>query len=150
MAEIAKVTQEKVNALRENKNTEIQKTVRMLNLFPSLVIRFLLFLSSFIGYTLNIKPIGIPEDAFGAFMISNVGSLGLDIAYAPLVPYSRVPMVIIIGAAKKRPVVIDGEIKIREIVKLSLTIDHRFCDGALGAKMARELHQVFEHPGEYF
>ncbi|MCK5072741.1 MAG: 2-oxo acid dehydrogenase subunit E2 [Bacteriovoracaceae bacterium] len=148
--DIASETMSKANKVRDKKNSALQKSAKMLSLFPGIVVKFLLWLTSFIGYTLNLKPLGMPEDSFGGLMLSNVGSLGLDTAYAPLVPYSRVPVVILLGKAKKRPVVVDDKVEIREIITLNATIDHRFCDGALLAKMAKGLHMVFENPEKYF
>ena len=41
-------------------------------------------------------------------MITNIGSLGLDTAYAPLVPFSRVPLLFAIGEAKQHVFVENG------------------------------------------
>ena len=39
-------------------------------------------------FNLDLSGLGMPRDAFGGVTITNVGSLGLDIAYVPLVPYT--------------------------------------------------------------
>src|SRR3970040_1229017 len=64
------------------------------NLFrrvPFFMLNRLLKTISFFSYTLNLdlRWAGIPRDPFGSAMITNIGSLGLDEAYVPLVPYSR-------------------------------------------------------------
>jgi hypothetical protein len=46
----------------------------------------------------------MPKDAFGSAMVTHVGSMGLDAAFSPLVPYSRTPMLVAVGAAKPRPI----------------------------------------------
>lgn len=107
-------------------------------------------LTAFIGYTLNLKLPGMPSDSFGSSIITNVGGLGLELAYAPLVPYSRVPIIILLGEAKKRAVVIDDKIELRETILMNFTVDHRFCDGMLLSKMAKMLHDVFDNPETYF
>jgi len=140
----------KVERARKKGDTDLQKTSGLFNFMPGILVRFLLWLVAFISYTLNIRFPGIPKDSFGGCMISNVGSLGLDVAFAPLIPWSRVPMIIILGQAKPRPVVIDGRVEVREIVTLNATIDHSFCDGALLARMVKVVHEVFENPDEHF
>jgi len=140
----------KVERARSKKDTDLQKTSGMFNLLPGFLVRMILWLVSFFSFTLNIKLPGIPPDSFGGCMISNVGSLGLDVAYAPLIPWSRVPVIIIMGQAKPRPVVIDGRVEAREIVTLNATIDHSFCDGALVARMVKVVHEVFDDPEKYF
>ena len=147
---IADAIASKVNRVRTKKDSAIQKTTKMLSMLPGFLVRFFLSFAAFISYTLNIRFPGVPKDSFGAAMITNVGSIGLDKAWAPLVPYSRVPLIIALGQAKPRPVVIDGELAIREIVTLNATIDHRFCDGALLAKMVRVINQAFDDPDTWF
>lgn len=150
VVQIAEEMARKVERVREKRNTPVQKTSRMLSLLPGFMMRFVLNLTAFISYTLNIRFPGIPKDLFGGCMISNVGALGLDLAFAPLVPYSRTPLVLLVGQAKKRPVVVGDTIEAREIVTLNATIDHRFCDGALLAKMVRVIQKAFAAPEEYF
>lgn len=148
--EIAAEMAAKVERARKKKDTDLQKTSGLFNAMPAMLVRFLLWLVGFISFTLNIRFPGIPRDSFGGCMISNVGSLGLDVAFAPLIPWSRVPMIIILGQAKPRPVVIDGRVEVREIVTLNATIDHSFCDGALLSRMVKVVQEVFDNPEEHF
>ncbi len=148
--EIAREMEEKVSAVRSKKNTELQKTARLFDKFPGWAVWLLLRIVPFISYTLNLKFPGIPRDHFGGCMISNVGGLGIDAAWAPLVPYSRVPLILILGGIKKRPLVVDDEIKIRKTMRICSTIDHRFCDGALLSKMSKIVEKCFREPDKYF
>lgn len=148
--DIAREMSQHVQRAREKKDLDVQKTAKMMDLFPSLIVRWLLKIVAFISYTLNIRFPGIPKDPFGGAMISNIGALGLDTAFAPLVPYSRTPMVILLGQAKPRPVVVGDAIEVRNVIRLNSTIDHRFCDGALLAKMVKVFNEAFDNPEEYF
>ncbi|RME21784.1 MAG: hypothetical protein D6806_14065 [Deltaproteobacteria bacterium] len=148
--QIAEVVAAKLKRVREKKDTELQKTSRMMSLMPGWLVRFLLKLVAFISYTLNLRFPGIPRDQFGSCLITNVGMMGLDIAYAPLVPYSRAPVVLLVGEAKPRPVVVGDKIEIRPVVTLNASIDHRLCDGALLAKMVKTIKTVFAEPEKYF
>jgi pyruvate/2-oxoglutarate dehydrogenase complex dihydrolipoamide acyltransferase (E2) component len=148
--EIAAAMAEKLERIRTKKDTELQKSTKLLSLLPGFLVRFALWLTAFLSYTLNIRFPGIPKDPFAACILTNVGSFGLDVAYAPLVPYSRAPMVLLVGEAKKRPVVIADKVEVREVVTLNATIDHRFCDGALLAKMVKVIREAFEDPDQAF
>ena len=79
-------------------------------------------------------------------MITNVGSLGLEEAYVPLVPYSRVPLLVAVGKVVEEPVVRDGQLAIAQTMKLFATFDHRILDGSHAAKMSRCLHACFADP----
>ena len=67
---------------------------------PAWAMRALLNAISFLMYTLNLdlKFLGLPRDPFGSVMLTSIGSLGLEEAFAPLVPYSRVPIVLALGS----------------------------------------------------
>jgi pyruvate dehydrogenase E2 component (dihydrolipoamide acetyltransferase) len=47
---------------------------------------------------------------------------------------------------KERPVAIEGEITIRPIVNLGLSVDHRVVDGAMTAAFLEELRRLLEAP----
>jgi pyruvate dehydrogenase E2 component (dihydrolipoamide acetyltransferase) len=93
---------------------------------------------------------GIPSDPFGSIMITNIGSLGLQEAFVPLVPYSRVPLLVAMGAVEDAPVVEDGAIVPGKTMRVCATFDHRVLDGAHAAVMARTLRAWMENPFEHF
>ena len=101
-------------------------------------------------YTLNLKLPGTAADPFGSIMITNIGSLGLDVAYVPLVPYSRVPILLAVGAIKDEPVVSDGKVVPGKIMRINATFDHRFIDGFHAATMSRIMRKWLEDPFEHF
>ena len=87
-------------------------------------------ISSFLLYTLNIRFKGLPEDPFGSVMISNLGQIGIDNAFIPLVSYARVPVLIAIGLVKPRPVATQNrEVVVKDMLRINYTIDHRYIDG---------------------
>jgi pyruvate/2-oxoglutarate dehydrogenase complex dihydrolipoamide acyltransferase (E2) component len=150
VVELAEDQAAKLKRIREKRDTDMQKSSRLLSIIPGFLIRAVLGLIAFISYTLNLRFPGIPKDPFGGCLLTNVGMWGLDVAYAPLVPYSRIPLVLLVGEAKKRPVVVGDRIEAREIVTLNASVDHRFCDGALLAKMVKVIRQAFDDPDTYF
>jgi pyruvate dehydrogenase E2 component (dihydrolipoamide acetyltransferase) len=82
--------------------------------------------------------------------ITNVGSLGLDTAYVPLVPYSRVPILLALGSVRDSPVVRDGKVVVGKTMKVNATFDHRFIDGFHASVLSRVVRDWFEHPYQRF
>jgi 2-oxoglutarate dehydrogenase complex dihydrolipoamide succinyltransferase (E2) component len=78
----------------------------------------------------------------GTFSISNFGVYDLTMGF----PIINQPQVAIlgVGALKKRAIVINDAIAIRPMMYLSLTIDHRLIDGAMGAKFLQRIKQLLE------
>lgn len=119
---------------------------------PSFAIGPILDAVGFFGYTLNLdlEKLGVPNDAFGSIMITNIGTLGLEEAYPPLVPYSRVPIVMAMGAVQDAPVVENGAVVPGRVMKVCATFDHRVLDGAHAAIMVRTLRSWMEDPEKHF
>ena len=51
---------------------------------------------------------------------------------------------------KERPVVVDGEIVIGQVMLLSLSLDHRIVDGHVGAAFAYDVIETLEYPERLF
>lgn len=80
----------------------------------------------------------------GTFTISNAGTIG-GLFAPPIINY---PEVAIMGVhqIKKRPMVVDGEIKIRDVIYLSLSLDHRVVDGAVAARFMNRVVGLLQNP----
>lgn len=141
---------EKIERTKQNKDELIQAQNQLLKKIPTPFMRYFLDISSFLLYTLNIRFKGLPEDPFGSLMISNLGQVGIDNAFIPLVPYSKVPVFIAIGLVKPRPVVTkDREIIVRDVLRLNYTIDHRYIEGKSLAVMEKMLFLAFKNPRKW-
>jgi pyruvate/2-oxoglutarate dehydrogenase complex dihydrolipoamide acyltransferase (E2) component len=136
----------KARAIREDKDPAFKKAKGTFKNIPVWFMHFVLNLISFLTYTLNLNlsGAGIPKDAFGSVMITSIGSLGLDMAFAPLVPYSRVPLLLAVGAIKEAALVVDGKIAVAPLFKICATFDHRFIDGMHAAKMSKTVRRLLE------
>jgi pyruvate dehydrogenase E2 component (dihydrolipoamide acetyltransferase) len=86
----------------------------------------------------------LQDFAGGTFTISNLGMYGIEQFVAVLNP----PQVAIlaVGAVKEEAVVVDGEIDVAPIMRMTLTCDHRAVDGAEGAEFLRTLVAFVEQP----
>lgn len=142
----------KVDAVRARKDPALERTREAFKKVPYLLLNPTLKALSFLTVTLNLdlSRFGIPRDPFGSVMITNIGSLGLETAYVPLVPYSRVPILLATGAVKDVPVVEAGRVVPGKVMKVHATFDHRFIDGFHAAVMSKVLREWMEHPVEHF
>jgi pyruvate/2-oxoglutarate dehydrogenase complex dihydrolipoamide acyltransferase (E2) component len=153
IAEIVDEFEAVANKVRAGKDEEKESTRRSFKSIPGWLVGYVLDFISFFVYTLNLdmRWAGIPKDMLGSAMVTNVGSLGLEEAYVPLVPYSKVPLLVAVGALKRVPVVREGDrIEPATIMKLYATFDHRILDGAHAAKMADTLKKMFGDPWTQF
>lgn len=80
----------------------------------------------------------------GTFTISNLGSFGIEFFKAIINPPECV--ILAVGATIKQPVVVNDEIVIRPIMKITLTFDHRIVDGAPAAKFLTRVKDLLEDP----
>jgi len=82
----------------------------------------------------------------GTFSITNLGAYEID-AFTPIINPPECA-VLGVGRIHPRPVGLDGEIVLREMMVLSLTFDHRLVDGAPAARFLQALKHVIEEPNE--
>jgi len=85
------------------------------------------------------------EEYTGAtFTVSNLGTYEVETLIAIIPPPQTA--ILGVGAVRKAPVVQDGEIVVRERMKVALSADHRVTDGALGARFLAEVRKFLENP----
>jgi len=80
----------------------------------------------------------------GTFTISNLGMFGIEQFNAVINPPEAA--ILAVGAITREPAEHDGQIVLRERMKLTLSVDHRALDGAMGARYLQALKQVLEKP----
>ena len=81
----------------------------------------------------------------GSFAISNLGMFGIDNFDAVINPPHG--SILAVGAGVKKPVVNDaGEIEVATVMSMTLSVDHRVIDGALGAQFLKSVVEALENP----
>jgi pyruvate dehydrogenase E2 component (dihydrolipoamide acetyltransferase) len=80
----------------------------------------------------------------GTFTVSNLGMYEIVFFTSILNPPQS--GILSIGQTMDRPVVRNGAVVIRPIVEMSLAVDHRIVDGAVGAKFLQDLKNGLENP----
>lgn len=81
----------------------------------------------------------------GSFAISNLGMFGIDNFDAVINPPHGA--ILAVGAGTKRPVVnAEGDLEVATVMSVTLSVDHRVIDGALGAQLLNAIVDNLENP----
>jgi pyruvate dehydrogenase E2 component (dihydrolipoamide acetyltransferase) len=80
----------------------------------------------------------------GGFTISNLGMYGVSEFSAIINPPQA--CILAVGAAQQQPVVCEGELAVATVLRLTLSVDHRVVDGAVGAQFLAALKSALEKP----
>ncbi|WP_321363096.1 pyruvate dehydrogenase complex dihydrolipoamide acetyltransferase [uncultured Celeribacter sp.] len=81
----------------------------------------------------------------GSFAISNLGMFGIDNFDAIVNPPHA--GILAVGTGVKKPVIgEDGEIKVATVMSVTMSVDHRVIDGALGAELLKAIVENLENP----
>ena len=86
-----------------------------------------------------------PEEySGGTFAISNLGMFDVVEFTAVIDPAHGA--ILAVGAIEDKPVVMTGQVVVRQPMRLTGAFDHRIIDGAIGAKFLQELKKILENP----
>jgi pyruvate dehydrogenase E2 component (dihydrolipoamide acetyltransferase) len=86
-----------------------------------------------------------PEDlSGGTFTVSNLGMFDVDSFTAVINPPESA--ILAIGSITPTPVAVDGQVVVRERMKVTLSSDHRAIDGATAARFLQEVKHLLEEP----
>jgi pyruvate/2-oxoglutarate dehydrogenase complex dihydrolipoamide acyltransferase (E2) component len=79
----------------------------------------------------------------GTVAVTSIGMFGGGAGYG-LTPLTLMSLELIVGGISQQPRVVDGQVEVREVLNLTLAIDHDVVDGAPAARFAAELREVAE------
>ena len=86
-----------------------------------------------------------PDELEGSVIsVSNLGMFGIDRFHAVVNPGEAA--ILAVGRAVARPVVVDGHVVVRDVMTLSLSVDHRIAYGAEAATFLGRVAELLEHP----
>ena len=80
----------------------------------------------------------------GTFSISNLGMYGID-QFTPIINAPEA-CILGVGAITPKPVVVDGQVVVRDRMRVTLSCDHRVVNGAQGAEFLQTLRRPLEQP----
>jgi len=151
VVEIGREVEQRVELLRSRRDRQVERTKSVLDRIPMPILGPVMRTIAYLIYDLDLdlSRFGIVKDEFGSAMVSNIATFGLSTAMAPLVPFSRTPLVVLVGQVEQRAVVEDGHVVARPMLTLGVTFDHRFMDGYQGGKMADLMRAYMSDPEQY-
>ena len=80
----------------------------------------------------------------GTFTLNNYGVFGVD-GSTPIINHPEAAM-LGVGRIVDKPWVVDGQLAVRKVTQLSLTFDHRVCDGGVAGGFLRHVADCVEQP----
>ena len=87
----------------------------------------------------------LPEEYTGStFSVSNLGMFGIDQFTAIINPPEA--GILAIGGVEEKPIVVDGQLEVRQRMRVTMSCDHRVIDGATGAKFLQTVRRYIENP----
>ena len=148
VADIAEEIRHKAEKSRGGDEIKAAKNKYLLNRIPWPLRRpaFRLLKWITVDMGMEIKALGLSAHSFGSFVVSDIGSFGLNTGMTALMPAAKVPCVIVLGKMEEKPVVKNGEIVIRTVLPFTGTFDHRIVDGMQIGKLARGIKRNFRKP----
>ncbi|MGP4051186.1 dihydrolipoamide acetyltransferase family protein [Streptomyces sp. 2A115] len=92
---------------------------------------------------------GLPPKALtgGTFTLNNYGVFGVD-GSTPLINHPEAA-ILGVGRIVDKPWVVDGALAVRKVTQLSLTFDHRVCDGGVAGGFLRYVADCVERPAVF-
>lgn len=149
--EIAEELAAATTSIRAGTDAAFARTKLLLERLPIGVVRRLIRVGAWLSSDrdLDLPALGLRRESFGGAMITSVGMWGITRAYSPLADYYRVPVLVLIGAVRQRPVAVTGRVVVRPVVVLTATFDHRYVDGAHAAKFADAVQTYCADPSSF-
>jgi pyruvate dehydrogenase E2 component (dihydrolipoamide acetyltransferase) len=101
-----------------------------------------------LGTATRARTVKLEELQHGTFSITNYGTTGIKLG-TPVIKHPELA-ILGIGSIYRKPVVEGDQIVIRDVLPLSLTIDHRVIDGADGGRFLLKVKELLSDPMQIF
>jgi pyruvate/2-oxoglutarate dehydrogenase complex dihydrolipoamide acyltransferase (E2) component len=144
LADIAARLSSKATEVKQGKDDTYGKSRSIFAKYPPWVTKIVVKFADFYLNRMNrdLSSQGMPQDPFGSAMVTSVGMFGVEEGYGPIIPLSRLPIFVVVTEVRDRPWVEDGQVVVRPIVKIMVTLDHRVMDGYKGGQLSAELKRI--------
>lgn len=146
--QIADELDDRAQRIRSGNDPMFKATKQLTQLMPPMILRSFVNTTTFLTEQLQlpIPLLGLEARPFGAVLVTNIGTFGLDRAYAPMPSMCKAPINVAVGRVKDMPVADDGEVTVRPVLPLTAGIDHRFIDGYQAATISQIFRSYLEDP----
>ena len=143
---IAQVLRAQAEKVRKKEDGEMARTRNTMFMLPEFLLKTVLAIIGWLTYDLNLVLPTVPRDPFGGAMVTAVGMFGIKTAFAPIVTFSKAPIVLLIGEIEDRVVAREGQVVIRKMCTITAAMDHRVLDGFVGGLLASGMQKILENP----
>ena len=146
--QIATELTERADLIRHDEDPQFKRTKMMVKNLPPMTLRLVTDLIGFVTESLQlpIPFLGLEGRPYGSFLVSNVGTYGLDAVFAPIPSFAHPPVTVLVGTIADKVLAVDGEPAVRPVLPLAFMIDHRFVDGYQAATMAKVFREYLSDP----
>lgn len=148
LAELAAWLDAELSRSRQGDENEVMNNKSMLARIPwpfrNWIVNLVRLITIDLGF--SIPFMGISPHSFGSFLLTNTGSVGIDVGYAALMPLSNLSAVISMGFPQSKPAVVDGQIVPRRLLPLSAVMDHRVVDALHAGRLFRYFKKIVREP----
>ncbi len=146
--EVARDLDPRTRVLKAGKDPGFVRTKKTMDWLPMPLLRLALRITAFfVGkHARTVRALALAASPFGSAMISNIGSLGLPIGFAPIAWLYHVPILLLVGAIEDKPVAVDGHVEVRPVLPITATIDHRYADGWHISQLMRVFREYLDAP----
>lgn len=151
LVDIARELRERAEKVRKGQDKDIEDSKRLMDALPGPLLKVLMrgLTKVMFDAEIDLTAIGVKPDPFGSAMVTNVGGFGVHAGFAPLVTLARTPAIFLLGRTEDKPVVRDGEIVIRPMMRSCATFDHRLLDGYQIGLLCTMVKDFVENPRNY-
>ncbi len=137
-----------VARIRERRDTPMQRSQELLKHMPSGVLGKLLTGISALTFDagLDLSRVGVPVDPFGTAIVTNVGVLGIEQGFGPLMEHGRTAALFTVGQVRDKVIPVAGRPEVRPVLTLGATFDHRVVDGYTLGRISTLVKRALEQP----
>jgi pyruvate dehydrogenase E2 component (dihydrolipoamide acetyltransferase) len=149
--EIASELSARAGRMKAGDDPEFAKTKSMMDALPRRALKASMRFAAWTAGDRNksIKALGVKANPFGSAMVTSVGMFGLPQGFAPLARFYRMPLLVLVGEITDKPVAIDGKVKIKPMLPLTATIDHRYADGWHISQLLKPFRAYLNDPAAF-
>ena len=146
--EISSELTARATKMKAGDDPEFAKTKKTMESLPLVALRPAMRFSAWVAGDRNksMKRLGVKANPFGSAMVTSVGMFGLPQGFAPLARFYRMPLLVLVGEIGDKPVAVDGKVKVKPILPLTATIDHRYADGWHISQLLKPFRAYFADP----
>lgn len=149
--EVATELSARAKKMKAGDDPEFAKTKKTMEALPRQGLKAAMRFSAWVSGDRNrsIKALGVKKQPFGSAMVTSVGMFGIPQGFAPLARFYRMPLLILVGEITDKPVAVDGKVKVKPMLPITATIDHRYADGWHISQLLKPFKAYFADPSAF-